>query len=378
MLNGTVLEGGASQVEGKTYEIDLSQYNPNSMSQRSKHRSLMVANVKPLGRSKKSKKSNLISRNHLSQKNFDRASNLKYGRNRARGGETDVSRSMSKDPSVLKSGKKAPNPVSRRIPKLTKIFYIDRLIEAISLNDPENPFIEHFSQSAQSVVYIKSIEKPKDHDLMDKKVYLPPQAEDRKTLILDLDETLIHCNKDPEAPCDKRIKVKFPSGEKASIGVTLRPFARKVIKDLSKHYEIVMFTASLPCYANEVINLLDPGNKYISARFFREHCFETKEGIFVKDLRIFANRDPKNLVIADSAVYSYGFNLENGVPLLPFFGDKKDGELLELADFLVKVKDVKDFRKVTQKYFMVSLFEKHAGKIKTLKQKILQQRNKLY
>lgn len=367
--------------ESVTYEIDLSQFNPGNSTFRSNHKSLMVPNLNQGKKSKKKK--TMTSRNFLSQKKLEkvyRANGIKPKKQSNRV-ELDASRSASKDPSILrkhKNSKRGQEIVTTAIPKLAKIFYIDKLIEAISMKDPENPFMEHFSQSTQSIVYIKSISKPKEHDLVDKKVYLPPQKENKKTLILDLDETLIHCNKDPNSPCDKRIKVKFPSGEKVSIGVTIRPFARKCLKDLSKYYEIVMFTASLPCYANTVINLLDPENKFISARFFRDHCFETQEGIYIKDLRIFANRDLKDLIIADSAVYSYGFNIDNGVPLLPFFGDKKDGELLELCDFLVKVKGVRDLRKVVQRYFMTSLFEKYAAKAKILKQKILLQRNKLY
>lgn len=36
---------------------------------------------------------------------------------------------------------------------------------------------------------------------------------ERKTIVFDLDETLIHCNDSTEAPHDVKIQIKFPTGE---------------------------------------------------------------------------------------------------------------------------------------------------------------------
>lgn len=41
---------------------------------------------------------------------------------------------------------------------------------------------------------------------------------------------------------------------------------------MKEHYEIIVFTASMGIYANEVINQLDPDNELIEHRFFRENC----------------------------------------------------------------------------------------------------------
>ena len=35
---------------------------------------------------------------------------------------------------------------------------------------------------------------------------------DKKTIIFDLDETLIHCNDSTEQPCDVKLAIKFPTG----------------------------------------------------------------------------------------------------------------------------------------------------------------------
>lgn len=50
------------------------------------------------------------------------------------------------------------------------------------------------------------------------------------SVILDLDETLIHCNETLSAPHDVTLKIKFPTGEKIDAGVNIRPFAKELLK----------------------------------------------------------------------------------------------------------------------------------------------------
>lgn len=145
----------------------------------------------------------------------------------------------------------------------------------------------------------------------------------RKTIVFDLDETLIHCN-EVEAKCDVKLPIIFPNGERIAAGINIRPYAREVLESLAKSFELVVFTASHSCYANVVIDHIDPTKKLISHRLFREHCFETESGMYIKDLRIIGNRDLSQLVLVDNAAYSYYFQLDNGVPVVPFFNNRKD------------------------------------------------------
>lgn len=48
----------------------------------------------------------------------------------------------------------------------------------------------------------------------------------------------------------------------------------------------MVFTASHSCYANVVLDYLDPNHKYIQYRLFRENCIQTEEGVYIKDLRV--------------------------------------------------------------------------------------------
>jgi CTD small phosphatase-like protein 2 len=90
-------------------------------------------------------------------------------------------------------------------------------------------------------------------------------------------------------------------------GINIRPYAIECLKELSEFFEIIVFTASHSCYANVVLDYLDPENKYISYRLFREHCVMTEEGVNVKDLRVIGNRKIENMLLVDNAAYSFGF-----------------------------------------------------------------------
>jgi len=71
---------------------------------------------------------------------------------------------------------------------------------------------------------------------------------------------------------------------------------------------------------------------------------ETEEGVYIKDLRIIKNKSLKDLVIIDNAVYSFGYQLENGIPILPFYKDKNDEELLHLIYYLRCLTQFDDIR----------------------------------
>lgn len=115
---------------------------------------------------------------------------------------------------------------------------------------------------------------------------MPTRRDGKKTLVFDLDETLIHCNENANIPSDVVLPIKFPTGEIIEAGINVRPYCLEILQELSKLYEIVIFTASHSCYANVVLDYLDPKGQYISARLFRENCVTTDEGVYIKDLRV--------------------------------------------------------------------------------------------
>jgi RNA polymerase II subunit A small phosphatase-like protein len=112
---------------------------------------------------------------------------------------------------------------------------------------------------------------------------------------------------------------------------------------MAKHYEVVIYTASLNKYADPLLDLLDP-NRVIRTRLFRESCVYY-EGNYVKDLSLL-DRDLSQAIIIDNSPSSYMFHPENAIDCTSFIDDVKDRELDQISKFLVAVKDVKDVRNV--------------------------------
>lgn len=86
---------------------------------------------------------------------------------------------------------------------------------------------------------------------------------------------------------------------------------------------------------------------------YRDQCIETPQGIFIKDLRVISNRDLKNILLVDNASYSFGYQLDNGIPIIPFYHDKNDKELLHLMQYLKCVIDSPDVREQNKKAFQL-------------------------
>ena len=76
---------------------------------------------------------------------------------------------------------------------------------------------------------------------------------------------------------------------------------------------------------------------------------ETKNGFFIKDLRIIANKQLKDMLIVDNLAHSFGFQIENGIPILEYHNDQNDCELKYLIDYLMeaaKHDDLREYNKI--------------------------------
>ena len=52
----------------------------------------------------------------------------------------------------------------------------------------------------------------------------------------------------------------------------------------------------------------------------------------------------KDIVIVDNAVYSFDFQLENGIPIIPYYDDENDEELYHLIPYLDILSQCEDVR----------------------------------
>ena len=172
---------------------------------------------------------------------------------------------------------------------------------------------------------------------------LPPKEkefENKKTLILDLDETLVHSSFTPFEKNDIILEVDF-EGIMYNIYVLVRPFAKEFIINVSKYFEVVIFTASIPKYASPLLDILDK-QKNIMHRLYREQCTFIN-GLYIKDLKRL-NRPLKDLIIVDNSPLAYAFNEENGLPIKTWYDDYSDNELQKILPLIIFLSNVNDVR----------------------------------
>ncbi|OAO17323.1 Mitochondrial import inner membrane translocase subunit TIM50 [Blastocystis sp. ATCC 50177/Nand II] len=165
----------------------------------------------------------------------------------------------------------------------------------------------------------------------------------KKTLVLDLDETLVHSSFDPSQPHQFSFPVML-DGRVRQVYVSVRPGVESFLQSMSSLYEIVVFTASFHQYADAVLNRLDPRN-LICSRLYREHCIPFR-GQLVKDLSLLG-RSLSSVVIVDNCARSFLLQKKNGIECQPFWGDEKDCELENLTHFLQYLAKKSDVRKYT-------------------------------
>jgi len=182
---------------------------------------------------------------------------------------------------------------------------------------------------------------------------LPPKQENdpKITLVLDLDETLVHCTTTEMEDCDVSFPVEL-NGQQFYVSGRYRPYCAEFLEKAAELFEIVIFTASQQVYANTLLDIMDPNHKLISYRLFRDDCVIVY-GNYLKDLSVLG-RDLSKTIIIDNSIYAFGYQLENGIPITSWYSDKNDKELLCVLEFLqtlIEANDVRPYLK--EKYKLI-------------------------
>ena len=152
-----------------------------------------------------------------------------------------------------------------------------------------------------------------------------PASQQQKTLVLDLDETLIHSlakggrmssGHMVEVKLNAPVSISSPSHGQATqvIGpqhpilyyVHKRPHCDEFLKKVCKWYKLVIFTASVQEYADPVIDWLEQERKYFVGRYYRQHC-TFRNGAYIKDLSSI-EPDLSKVIILDNSPVSYIFH----------------------------------------------------------------------
>ena len=207
--------------------------------------------------------------------------------------------------------------------------------------------------------------------------YLPKISKDRTyTLILDLDETLIHYfyskvpikdephygyfSSDDEyglfnnyliSDENEKEKVDENSNDSLKIGMfLLRPYTKQFLKELNEYYEIAIFTTGTKEYCDRVLQLLDLDNDLIKYRLYKHHIALKDANISVKDLSLLG-RDLSKTIIVDNLDGNFRLQPNNGLPIITWKGDINDYSLKYLTVILknIVINKVPDVRKIIKK-----------------------------
>ena len=156
------------------------------------------------------------------------------------------------------------------------------------------------------------------------------------SLILDLDETLVH--------------FKVNSDDDSEGVLQIRPGVIPFLELVSKFYELIIFTAATQDYGDLLIDAIEENNVYFEHRFYRQHTVIMGND-FIKDLTR-VGRPLDKIIIVDNMPQNFRLQKENGINIKAFWGeDVNDNALEELGKILVNIaKDGGDVRIGLEKY----------------------------
>ncbi|XP_047029427.1 mitochondrial import inner membrane translocase subunit TIM50-C isoform X1 [Helicoverpa zea] len=181
--------------------------------------------------------------------------------------------------------------------------------------------------------YEKMIKEPSREKLLPDP--LPPPYQPTYTLVLEFTDVLVH----PDWSYQTGWRFKKRPG--------VDQFLQTVA---SSNYEVVIFTSENAFMIWPVLDKLDPENKFITYRLFRDSTHFI-DGVHVKNLEGL-NRDLSKVIVIDWNKQATKFHPQNSLILKKWKGADDDTALLDLANLLqtIAMSDVIDVREVLTYY----------------------------
>jgi len=162
----------------------------------------------------------------------------------------------------------------------------------------------------------------------------------RLTVVLDIDETLIHTSKGTDNASKDCFQIVV-QGEVFT--VRKRPHLDEFLIRASEKYELVAYTAGIEEYSRAVLQAIDPCNMFFKACLFRQHCVRLSKNSFTKNLQLL-NRSADRIVLVDDTLNNFLLQPENGIPITTFVDDSTDTALSVLLGFLKILEKAEDVR----------------------------------
>lgn len=202
-----------------------------------------------------------------------------------------------------------------------------------------------------------------------RKTLLLPQRkcdEGKLTVVLDMDETLIHSEftgsndyRQEEARLhvtgrrapDFSIKLyeNSPDQEEEIVHVYKRPGLDNFLKKLSQICEPVIFTAALPMYARPILKQIDPKRR-CKSRLYRNATVAHRGYPHVKSLKSLG-RDLSRVILVDNSPFAMCADPDNALPIKSYYDDQEDRELEYLYQIILEMVNADDVRPILRKKF---------------------------
>jgi Dullard-like phosphatase family protein len=147
-----------------------------------------------------------------------------------------------------------------------------------------------------------------------------PERGNQKTLVLNLEETLVHVSTFPPHPDVQFIEVGSPP-----FTVLLRPGLEDFLKCVLFNFDVFVFTNGEKDYVDTILDEILP-EVDISHRLYRNSC-QLKRGNVFKDLDIL-KRNLKKVILFDDKVATAKIYPNNSVQILSWQGTPEDNNLL--------------------------------------------------
>ena len=238
--------------------------------------------------------------------------------------------------------------------KKQEIYYIS---PSLNIAGNYNNYIEQIMHSIVNIsnLYFDLINKEirekkqnlKINKISDNQISKKDIDKNKKLLLLDLDETLIHSeykfgyfnktlnSEKMKENCNHK-EIKFKEGEmEFQMIIFIRPFLNDFLENMNSYFDLGIFTAALKNYAEAALKIIDPSEKFFKFKFFRDSCINIDDKIYIKDLSIIDNYDLKNIILVDNSLYSFLNNLNNGVLVNSFYYDESDKQLIFAKNYIL-------------------------------------------
>ena len=115
----------------------------------------------------------------------------------------------------------------------------------------------------------------------------------------------------------------------------VRPGLHKFLMEMSKYYELVVFTAALSEYADWILDQVDT-KKLIKHRLYRQHC-NHQETYAIKDLNNLGRDLSKTIIVDNIGLNFESTTPENGIQIESWYNDMEDKELEKIGLFLTEM-----------------------------------------